>query len=79
MLHSMPCAEKKVYFIYEQTLSKRYSYPNLNALELLGIDETSIGKDHNFITVVLDLVSKAAVFAGTTIRMPLPSCLPGRG
>jgi len=50
--------------IQRRCLRKRYSRPNLKTLELLAIDEISIGKGHNYLTVVLDLVSGAVVFIG---------------
>jgi len=50
--------------IQRRYLRKRYSHPKLRALELLAIDEISIGKGHNYLTVVLDLVSGAVVFVG---------------
>jgi transposase len=36
----------------------------LKDLELMAIDEISIGKGHNYLTVVLDLISGAVVFVG---------------
>lgn len=50
--------------IQRRYLTKRYSHPKLKALELIAIDEISIGKGHNYLTVVLDLVSGAIIFVG---------------
>lgn len=45
-------------------LSTRFAKPDLKNLELIAIDEISIGKGHRYLTVVLDLVSGAVVFVG---------------
>lgn len=50
--------------IQRHYLTKRYSHPRLKDLELIAIDEISIGKGHNYLTVVLDLISGAVVFIG---------------
>jgi len=50
--------------IQRRYLTKRYSRPILKDLELIAIDEISIGKGHNYLTVVLDLISGAVVFVG---------------
>jgi len=50
--------------IQKRYLTKRYSRPILKDLELIAIDEISIGKGHNYLTVVLDLISGAVVFVG---------------
>ena len=50
--------------IQRHYLTKRYSSPRLKDLELIAIDEISIGKEHSYLTVVLDLVSGAVVFIG---------------
>lgn len=50
--------------IQRRYLTKRYSRPILKDLELMAIDEISIGKGHNYLTVVLDLISGAVVFVG---------------
>ncbi len=50
--------------IQRRYLTKRYSRPILKNLELIAIDEISIGKGHNYLTVVLDLISGAVVFVG---------------
>ena len=50
--------------IQRRYLTRRYSRPILKNLELIAIDEISIGKGHNYLTVVLDLISGAVVFVG---------------
>jgi transposase len=50
--------------IQKRYLTKRYSRPILKDLELIAIDEISIGKGHNYLTVVLNLISGAVVFVG---------------
>lgn len=50
--------------IQKRYLSKRYAKPRLKELELIAIDEISIGKDHRYLTVVLDLLTGSVVFVG---------------
>jgi len=50
--------------IQRRYLVRQYSRPKLRQLELLAIDEISIGKHHRYLTVVLDLVTGAVVFVG---------------
>lgn len=50
--------------IQKRYLKKRFSRPKLNKLKLLAIDEISIGRNHRYLTVVLDLRSGAVVFVG---------------
>ena len=45
-------------------LQRRFQRPRLKDLRLLAIDEISIGRGHQFLTVVLDLESGAVVFVG---------------
>lgn len=45
-------------------LEKHYATPKLKRLKAIAIDEISIGKGHNYLTVVLDLKSGAVVFIG---------------
>jgi len=45
-------------------LSSRFSRPDLKNLDLIAIDEISIGKGHRYLTVVLDLLSGAVLFVG---------------
>jgi len=50
--------------IQKRYLSKQYSQPRLRDLNLIAIDEISIGRGHRYLTVVLDLSSGAVVFVG---------------
>ena len=50
--------------IQRRHLQKHYSKPKLKRLKEIAIDEISIGKGHNYLTVVLDLKSGAVVFVG---------------
>ena len=50
--------------IQKRYLKNRFSHPKLNKLKLLAIDEISIGRNHRYLTVVLDLKSGAVVFVG---------------
>jgi transposase len=50
--------------IQKRYLSKRYAQPRLKDLQLIAIDEISIGRGHRYLTVVLDLISGAVVFVG---------------
>jgi transposase len=50
--------------IQKRYLIKRYSHPVLKDFQLIALDEISIGKNHNYLTVVLDLISGAVVFVG---------------
>jgi transposase len=45
-------------------LSTRFARPDVKHLELIAIDEISVGKGHRYLTVVLDLLSGAVVFVG---------------
>lgn len=45
-------------------LHRRFSRPRLHDLQDIAIDEISIGKGHQYLTVVLDLQSGAVVFVG---------------
>lgn len=50
--------------IQRRYLHKHYSRPALKRLEFIAIDEISIGKNHHYLTVVLDLDRGAVVFVG---------------
>src|SRR4029077_5448150 len=50
--------------IQKQDLQQHFSKPRLRKLRQIAIDEISVGKGHRYITVVLDLVSGAAVVVG---------------
>jgi len=49
--------------IQKRYLEKKYSYPNLNELERIAIDEIYVGK-RGYLTIVLDIESGAVVFVG---------------
>ena len=50
--------------IQKRHLERRFAKPVLKDLTRIAIDEISIGKGHNYLTVVLDLLSDAVVFVG---------------
>ena len=50
--------------IQKRHLSKHFSHPRLKHLKRLAIDEISIGKGHQYLTIVMDLESGAVVFVG---------------
>lgn len=50
--------------IVKRYLGHRFSKPSLSHLEYLAIDEISVGKGHQYLTVALDLQSGAVVFVG---------------
>ena len=49
--------------IQKRYLEKKYSYPTLNELERIAIDEIYVGK-RGYLTIVLDIESGAVVFVG---------------
>jgi transposase len=50
--------------IVKRDLAKRFAKPKLKHLKYIAIDEISIGKGHQYLTLVLDLDSGAVVFVG---------------
>jgi transposase len=50
--------------IQAASLQRRFGTPKLGKLRQIAIDEIAIGKGHNSLTVVLDLLSGAVVFVG---------------
>lgn len=50
--------------IQKRHLKKKYARPSLKGVSLIAIDEISIGKNHRYLTVVLDLFSGAVLFVG---------------
>lgn len=50
--------------IQKRHLRKRYSRPRLKRLQQIAIDEISVGKGHQYLTVVLDLRTGMVVFVG---------------
>jgi transposase len=50
--------------IQKRDLSRRYAKPKLKHLRYIAIDEIAIAKGHEYLTIVMDLVSGAVVFVG---------------
>jgi transposase len=50
--------------IQKRFLHQRFSKPKLNALRQIAVDEISVGKGQQYLTVVLDLDTGAVVFVG---------------
>ena len=50
--------------IQKRHLKKKYARPSLKGMSQIAIDEISIGKNHRYLTVVLDLISGAVLFVG---------------
>ena len=50
--------------IQRRNLERRFRNPDIKELDLIAIDEISIGKHHKYLTVVLDLRSGAVVHVG---------------
>jgi len=50
--------------LQKRSLQKRFGKPKLKRLQQIAIDEISIGKGHQYLTVVLDLHTGAVVFVG---------------
>ena len=50
--------------IQKRSLRRRFARPRLKHLRQIAIDEISIGRNHHYLTVVLDLESGAVVFVG---------------
>jgi transposase len=50
--------------IQKEYLLKHFTRPRLKDLKKIAIDEISIGKRHNYLTIVLDLSSGAVVYIG---------------
>lgn len=50
--------------IQKRRLGKRFARPKLKKIKQIAIDEIHLGKQHKFLTLVLDLDSGAVVFVG---------------
>ncbi|MEA3222181.1 MAG: helix-turn-helix domain-containing protein [Thermodesulfobacteriota bacterium] len=50
--------------IRKRRLERRFKHVRLKDLRLIAIDEISIGKRHNYLTIILDLETGAVVFVG---------------
>ena len=60
----LPVSWDTIKDIQAASLKRRFGTPKLGKLKQIAIDEISIGKGHNYLTVVLDLRSGAVVFVG---------------
>jgi len=50
--------------IQKRNLHRRFAKPSLKGLKIIAIDEISIGKGQQFLTIVMDLASGRVVFVG---------------
>lgn len=50
--------------IQKRHLRRKYGRPGLSKLKRIAVDEISVGRGQRYLTVVMDLVSGAAVFVG---------------
>jgi len=50
--------------IQKRNLQTRFARPKMHKLKQIAIDEISIGKEHRYLTIVLDLKSGAVVEVG---------------
>ena len=50
--------------IQKRNLHRRFAKPSLKGLKVIAIDEISIGKGQQYLTIVMDLVSGRVVFVG---------------
>jgi transposase len=55
---------KGYHYCQKRFLRQRFSKPKLNALRQIAIDEISVGKGRQYLTVVMDLDTGAVVFVG---------------
>jgi transposase len=55
---------KTVKDIDKYYLERDYGQPDLNGLRILAVDEISVRKGHNYLTVVLDYLSGRVVYVG---------------
>jgi len=60
----VPVSWDTIKAIQAASLQKRFGTPKLGTLKQIAIDEIAIGKGHDYLTVVLDLISGAVVFVG---------------
>ena len=51
--------------IQKAHLQKHYGRPDLSGVQRIAMDELSVGKDHKFVTIVLDLDTGAVLFTAT--------------
>jgi transposase len=50
--------------IQKRNLQRRFARANRHNLKQSAVDEISIGKEHRYLTIVLDLKSGAVIFMG---------------
>jgi hypothetical protein len=50
--------------VQKRDLTRRFSKPCLKDLQRIAIDEISVRKGHQYLTVVLDMTSGAVIFVG---------------
>jgi len=50
--------------VQKRDLTRRFSKPCLKDLQRIAIDEISVRKGHQYLTVVLDMISGAVIFVG---------------
>lgn len=50
--------------IQKRDLTRRFSKPCLKDLRMIAIDEISVRKGHQYLTIVLDMISGAVIFVG---------------
>ena len=50
--------------IQKRDLTRRFSRPSLKNLKRIAIDEISVRKGHQYLTVVLDMIAGAVIFVG---------------
>jgi transposase len=55
---------KTVKAIDKKFLEKHYGQPDLNGLQILAVDEISVRRGHQYLTVVLDYLSGRVLFVG---------------
>ena len=50
--------------IQKRDLTRRFSKPCMKDLRMIAIDEISVRKGHQYLTIVLDMISGAVIFVG---------------
>ena len=57
------CADKQLWRRSEHCIAKARALDDMSTVEIVGIDETSLRRGQNYITVVHDLAAKRLLFA----------------
>ena len=57
--------------IQARSLKRRFGKPKLHKLRQIAIDEIAVGKGHHYLTVVLNLLSGAVVFASNVCALSI--------